>query len=368
MDISSEMVYPLVPIFLTSVLGATKTTVGIIEGLAESTASILKVFSGYFSDVLGKRKLLMTAGYAISAISRPILWAAGTPVEVLMARFVDRTGKGVRTAPRDALIAASVNTEGLGRAFGFHRMMDTVGAVIGPVVATVLLALFIGNLRLVFIASTVPAIIAVLLIVAFIKERPLGARSREWTPLASFNGEFRSYMIAITVFSLGTVSDAFLILKAESVGVQKTLIPLLYLLFNIVYALTAVPLGALADRIGLRTMVLMSFFLYSIVMAWAGFAGGGVEIWALFLFYGLYKGLSDSTQRAYLARIVPASRLGTGYGVFHTAAGAALLPASIVGGALWDSFGPQATFLYAAGMAAVAAIVFMKGRGSTASG
>lgn len=361
MDISSEMVYPLVPLFLTKTLGATKTAVGVIEGIAEATASILKVFSGYLADRFGKKKLLMTAGYATSALSRPVMAAAGAWGEVLTARFVDRVGKGVRTAPRDAIIAESTETGRLGTAFGFHRSMDTVGAVLGPAMAFALLYFFTGSLRVVFYASTIPAVIAVFLIIAFIREkkqvRPHGAKPPALS-LASFNGELRGYLAVVGVFSLGNFADAFLILRAEDLGVSSWLIPVVYLAHNIVYAASAAPMGALADRVGLRRMIMAGFAVYSVIYLLVGLSTGAAHIWILFPLYGVYKGMSEGNLRAYLATIAPEHGRATAFGVYHTVAGLALLPASVMAGFLWDNIGPAAPFFYGAATSLAAAVLF----------
>lgn len=368
MDISSEMVYPLVPLFLTNVLGATKTTVGVIEGIAEATASILKVFSGWLSDKFGKRKLLMSLGYGISAVSRPVIANAATWFEVLAARFVDRTGKGIRTAPRDAIIADSTDNSRLGRAFGFHRFMDTVGAAIGPALAFIILSVYTGNLRLVFYVSTIPAAIAVIVIALFIKEK---AHRRELALMPrlsfeSFNGPFRHYIGVIAIFSLGNFADAFIILRAQNLGVAKEHITIIYLVFNIIYAVSSIPLGLLADKIGLKIMLLAGFLYYSLLYAGFAFATANIHIWLLFPLYGLYKGMSDGMQRAYLAALAPPERRATAFGVYHTAAGVMLLPASIIAGFLWDRYGPLETFLYGGVMSLIAAAYFAAGMGKKA--
>jgi len=362
MDISSEMIYPLLPLFLTNVLGATKTAVGIIEGIAEATASLLKVFSGWLSDRLGRRKLLMGAGYGISALSRPIIALAATWSQVLGARFIDRVGKGVRTSPRDAIIADSTDNSKLGLAFGFHRSMDTIGAVIGPGIAFVLLLIFVDNLRLVFFASAIPAIIAVVVIILFIKERKRPKEDVIKLPklsISSFNGPFRRYLLVVGVFSLGYFADAFLILQAENLGVQSALIPIIYLVFNVVYAASSTPMGALADRIGLRLMILAGFIYYSILFLFIGFSSSAIHIWILFPLYGLYKGMSEGTLRAYLATLAPEGQKATAFGVYHTVVGLMLLPASIIAGYLWDNVGASATFLFGSAMSALAAVLFL---------
>lgn len=361
MDISSEMIYPLLPLFLTGVLGATKTTVGIIEGIAEATASLLKVFSGYLSDRFGKKKLLMGLGYGISVVSRPVIAGASTWLEVLSARFIDRFGKGIRTAPRDAIIAESANFGNMGLSFGFHRSMDTVGAVIGPAVAFALLYFFNDDLRLVFYASAIPGIIAVAVIVFFIKEKRMTKEEKARVPrlsISSFDGPFRHYMAVVAIFSLGNFADAFLILQAKNLGVTEHLIPVVYLLFNVVYAASSTPMGLLADRIGVRNMVLYGFVSYAAVYSLVGLASTPLHIWLLFPLYGVYKGMSEGTQKAYLAIISPAERKATAFGVYHTVNGLMLLPASIIAGYLWDRFGAGTTFFYGAAMGLMAAAVF----------
>ena len=360
MDISSEMIYPILPIFLTTVLGASKATVGIIEGIAESTASVLKVFSGWLSDKMGKRKFLMGIGYGVSVLSRPIMATSASWGEVLTARFVDRFGKGVRAAPRDAIIADSVENNNLGKAFGFHRSMDTIGAVIGPAIAFLVLALYLNNFRLVFWLSVIPGIISVLLIIFFITEK---AHKREATAIPKltikdFNGNFRFYILVIFIFSIGNSSDAFLILRAENVGVPKEFIPIIYLIFNLVYSLSSTPLGMLADKIGMKRMILFSFLFYAGIYAGLAFVANQYQILGLFILYGLFKGMSEGTQRAYLASLAPPERKATAFGIYHMAVGFALLPASIIAGALWDKIGPEATFLYGTVTASLAFILF----------
>ena len=367
MDISSEMIYPLLPLFLTGVLGTTKTTVGVIEGIAEATASLLKVFSGYLSDRLGRKKLLMGLGYGISVVSRPVIAGASTWFEVLTARFIDRFGKGVRTAPRDAIIAESANSGSMGLAFGFHRSMDTIGAAIGPAVAFALLYFYNDDLRLVFYASMVPGLIAVAVIVFFIKERRISREEAARAPklsISSFNGPFRLYMLVVAIFSLGNFADAFLVLQAKNLGVHDHMIPVVYLLFNIVYAASSTPMGMLGDRIGIRNMVLFGFVAYAAVYFLVGLASTPLHAWLLFPLYGVYKGMSEGTQKAYLALISPAERKATAFGVYHTVSGLMLLPASVIAGYLWDTYGAGATFFYGAAMGLVSAVVFLfLGRG-----
>ncbi|HBO84958.1 MAG TPA: MFS transporter [Deltaproteobacteria bacterium] len=362
MDISSEMIYPLVPLFLATVLGTTKTTIGLIEGIAESTASILKVFSGYLSDVLGRRKLLMAIGYGVSVLSRPVTALSTTWFHVLFARFVDRFGKGIRTAPRDAIIADSADGNNLGRAFGFHRTMDTIGAVIGPAIAFFILLLFANNFRLVFWLSLIPGIIAVILIVFFITEKRKTRDELAKLPkitFKDFNGDFRHYIVVIALFSIGNTSDAFLILRAENLGVSKEYIPIIYLMFNLVYSVSSMPLGILADKIGMRKMIILGFIFYALIYFGFGIADSSFYVLPLFCLYGIFKGMSEGTQRAYLATLAPPERKATAFGVYHTVVGISLLPASIIGGILWDKIGAEATFFYGAVTGFISAVLFI---------
>ncbi|MEW6116492.1 MAG: MFS transporter, partial [Nitrospirota bacterium] len=254
MDFSSEMIYPLVPLFLSNVLGANKSTIGLIEGVAESTASLLRVFSGWLSDRIGSRKWLMAAGYGISTLSRPLIALAPDWHYVLTSRFTDRFGKGIRVAPRDALIAESSESACLGRAFGLQKAMDTFGAVIGPAVAFQLLGLLDNDYRKVFWISIVPGAIAVLLIILFITEQrkktPLPSSARPKLTTDHFDARFRFFVVIMTIFALGNSSDVFLILRAQQVGIPTVMIPVVYLSFNLIYSLSAIPAGIAADRFG----------------------------------------------------------------------------------------------------------------------
>ncbi|MDO9118769.1 MAG: MFS transporter [Nitrospira sp.] len=360
MDVSSEMVYPLVPLFLTSSLGASKSVVGLIEGIAEAAASLLKLFSGVVADRFGKTKLLMGLGYGISTASRPLLALAPGWGMVLAARFTDRVGKGIRTAPRDAIIAASTPPERLGLAFGFHRALDTAGAVVGPALALVILSVWVADYRLVFWLSIVPGVVAVALIVWFINSDGPAPSTRpplEWS-LHGLDPRLLKFLLVIGLFSLGNSSNVFMILRAEQVGVSPAWISGLYLAFNITYALLSVPAGMLADRIGPKKMILSGFALFA--MVYAGFALV-THIWqiaALFIGYGLYMGLTDGVQRAYLSTLISADQQATGFGLYHMVVGLAILPASLIAGLLWDSIGPAAPFIFGATMALLSGSAF----------
>ncbi|MEI6757574.1 MAG: MFS transporter [Chlorobium sp.] len=361
MDVSSEMIYPLVPLFLVTVLGVNKSTIGLIEGIAESTASLLKAFSGWFSDRIGKRKGLMLAGYSISTLSRPVIALAGSWQQVLASRFIDRLGKGIRTAPRDAIIAESSDSTNLARSFSFHRSMDTLGAVVGPAIALVLLQRN-NDYKLVFFGSMIPGVIAVLIIAAFIREKtqaPLPPAERPRLTLKHFDGKVRFFILIATLFALGNSSDVFLVLRAEQLGIPVMVIPAVYLMFNLVYSLTAIPAGIAADKFGKKRLILLGFVLFTALYYGFAVARSASEIWVLFALYGLFMGLTEGIQKAFLATIIPPDFKATAFGVYATAVGLAALPASLIGGLLWDSFSPSATFYFGASTAALSTLLFI---------
>jgi MFS family permease len=362
MDVSSEMIYPLVPLFLANVLGVNKSMIGLIEGIAEATASLLKVFSGWFSDRIGQRKNLMLAGYALSTLSRPIIAMAGSWQQVLTYRFVDRLGKGVRTAPRDAIIAESAESTHLARAFSYHRAMDTMGAVVGPAIALLLLQLYNHNYKMVFWLSMIPGSIAVLVIILFIKEKKRTVTSLADRPrltLRHFDWKMKFFVVIATLFALGNSSDAFLILRAEQIGIPTAVIPAVYLMFNMVYSLSAIPAGIAADRFGKKRLILLGFVLFAGLYYGFAVAGTPSVIWGLFAAYGVFMGLTEGIQKAFLATIIPPDFKATAFGIYATAVGLATLPASLIGGLLWDRVSPAATFYFGAATAALSALLFM---------
>lgn len=362
MDISSEMIYPLVPLFLANVLGVNKSVIGLIEGIAESTASLLKVFSGWFSDRIGNRKWLMAVGYGISAISRPIIALAATWHHVMGFRFMDRFGKGIRTAPRDAIIAESSETAYMGRAFSFHRSLDTMGAVIGPALAFFLLGIFSNDYRKVFWLSMIPGIIAVLLIIFFITEKKkvfsVKPAERPKLTMKHFDWRFKSFVLIAGIFAIGNSSDVFLILRAQQIGVPTVMIPVVYLLFNLIYSLSAIPAGIAADRFGRKRVILLGFILFAVLYYGFAIASDTKAIWILFGFYGLFMGLTEGIQKAFLATIIPQDFKATAFGVYNTVIGIAMFPASLVGGWLWDNISPSATFYFGAITASLSAALF----------
>jgi len=362
MDVSSEMIYPLVPLFLSNVLGVNKSVIGLIEGIAESTASLLKVFSGWFSDRIGNRKWLMAAGYGISTLSRPIVALASGWQHVMGSRFMDRVGKGIRTAPRDVIIAESSENTHLGRAFGLHRSMDTMGAVVGPALAFFLLGLFSNNYRWVFWLSMIPGAIAVLLIIFFITEKKkalLPHSERPKLTLKHFDWRFKFFVVIAAVFAIGNSSDVFLILRAQQIGIPTLMIPVVYLVFNLIYSLSAIPAGIAADRFGRKRVILLGFILFAILYYGFAIAKNATAIWVLFGFYGLFMGLTEGIQKAFLATIIPPDFKATAFGVYNTAVGIAMFPASVIGGWLWDHISPSATFYFGAIAASLSAVLFV---------
>jgi MFS family permease len=332
-----------------------------IEGIAESTASLLKVFSGWFSDRLGRRKNLMAIGYAVSTLSRPIMATAAIWEQILSARFIDRLGKGIRTAPRDAIIAESADKAHLGRAFSFHRSMDTMGAVVGPALALFLLGFFNNGYRKIFWISIVPAVVAVLVIIFFIREErkvTLPAAERPKLTWKHFGWRVRLFLAISALFALGNSSDVFLILRAGQVGMPMVVIPAVYLLFNLVYSLSAIPAGMAADRLGRKRIILIGFVLFAAVYLGFAKAGSMAAIWVLFGFYGVFMGLTEGVQKAFLASIIPPDFRATAFGVYATVVGLAMFPASLIGGWLWDRVSPSATFYFGSATAALAALLF----------
>ncbi|MHB8375560.1 MAG: MFS transporter [Dehalococcoidia bacterium] len=361
-DISSEMVYPLVPLFLRSTLGAPVIVVGVIEGIAESTASLMKFVFGWMSDKFSRRRPFTAAGYALAAVAKPGLALASAWPWVLLARFVDRTGKGVRTAPRDALIAASTSAQTRGRAFGLHRSLDTSGAILGPLVAIGLLAWFGGhNYRLIFAVAFIPGVVSVALML-FVREARQRPRSEPLPPLLSLRGYDRRFLTFVGVtllFSFGNSSDAFLVLRARNLGLGATAVVFAYVLYNISYALLAFPAGRRSDTIGRRPLLVAGFAIFALVYAGFAAARGTWSVWLLFIVYGAYIAFTDGVGKAYVADLAPAERRGSALGLYTASTGVMLLFSSIIGGALWDIFGPAATFAFGASTAGLAAVLLL---------
>jgi MFS family permease len=364
-DFSSHMIASVLPLFLTAVLRIQLETIGLMEGVAESTASLLKLFSGWLSDHLRRRKPLMVAGYGLSNGIKPLFALSSTWWQVLGLRFLDRFGKGIRGAPRDALLADLTTKEERGRAFGFRRAMDTLGAAVGPLAAYGILSFDPGNYRAVFWTSSIPGFLAVLLLVFFVKERrasPQPEKSSVHFPLRGFgkaNRRFVGFTVIATVFAVANFSDAFLILRAKDVGMKPAYIPLAYLLFNLVCSLFSVPAGAVSDRMGRRPVLAAGYFLFAAIYLGFGFARDEYGIWVLFFLYGLYYAATEGIQKAYIADLVPEEQRGEALGLFSAWTGLAALPASIIAGFLWQNFGAVAAFGASGILAGTAALAFV---------
>ena len=358
-DVSSEMIYPLLPLFLTTVLGAGPAFLGLIEGVAESTAAFLKLASGIVSDRVRSRKGLVVAGYTISSLARPLVAAATAPAAVFAIRFADRVGKGIRTSPRDALIADSTDPAIRGKAYGFHRAMDHAGALVGPLIATLLLAWFVKDLRTVFWIAAIPGLLAVVLIIWKVRET-VRTRSGDGSFLRIVpRGELRQYLLILFLFTLGNSSDAFLLLRAGELGVAPARIPLLWAFFHLVKMGGSTPFGALSDRIGRRRVIVVGWGIYA--TSYAGFALAETEMacWLLFALYGLFYAMTEGAEKALLADIAPAQERGSAFGWYNFAVGAGALPASLIFGAVWEKVEREAAFGLGAGLAALAAVLLL---------
>ncbi len=363
-DASSEMIYPLLPAFLTSVLGASPAFLGVVEGLAEAVAAGLKVVSGRLSDRLAQRKPLVVAGYALSSLVRPLVALAAAPVHVLAVRVSDRIGKGVRSAPRDALVALVTAPADRGRAFGFQRAMDHAGAMAGPLLASAVLLLRPGDLRLVFALAAVPAALAVLTLVVGVREEAAAggavASRATTTGAAHHTGPLAPglarYLAVLAVFTLGNSSDAFLLLRAQEAGVPVAAVPLVWTLHHLVKTAASTWGGGLSDRIGRRRAIALGWTAYA--LAYAGFAAvaSPLGVVLLFAFYGLFHAFSEGAERALVADLADGPARGRAFGLFHAVTGAALLPASLLTGFLWQRLGAAVALGTGAALAAVAAL------------
>ena len=366
-DVSTEMVYPLIPLYLTSVFGATPVLIGLIEGIAESMASLLKVFSGYITDRYQKKKRLAFIGYATSLLYKGALLIASSWGGILAARVIDRLGKGIRTAPRDVLVSESAEPAQLGRAFGLHKALDMAGSALGIFLAWLLLTLEARagkplDYRGLFIASLVPALLG-LAMFAFIREKPvhLTDRQREpfWKNVRQLDGQLKLYLVVTLLFTLGNSSNAFLLLRARSVGFSDTAVILLYFLYNLTASVLAVPMGRLSDRVGRKRVLVAGYLVFALVYLGFAFAFSAWFIIAIFAFYGAYTAMITGVERAYIAEIAPPALKGTMLGLQSTIVGLALLPASLITGGLWNLFGPFVPFAFGAGLALAAALLLL---------
>lgn len=372
-DMSSDMIFPFIPIFLTSVLGAGATFVGLVEGVADAAASITKVLSGRISDKVRRRKPFLIFGYSLSAIAKPLLALAASPWHVLGIRFMDRVGKGIREAPRDALLSLSCEPKDLGRAFGFHKAADTMGAALGPLVAFLLLPLIGNNLRTLFLLSFVASFFSVVILKIFVHgisngedsfsrkdvSQSLKAEKGSQSYLSAFGAPFIIFLAGSTVMSLGKGSEAFLLLRAQELGVVLALLPVIFFMYNITYALASTPAGILSDKIGHHNTFMIGMLIFCTTYFLIAQTQSLYTFWILFAVYGLYSAFTEGVGRAIIADLVEEKWRGTAYGIYNAATGIALLPASIIFGVLWDYFGSQSAFYYGSAMGAAAFMIFL---------
>jgi MFS family permease len=373
MDISSEMVINILPLFLSNVLGVKTHIIGVIEGIAEATASLLKVFSGWLSDKLRQRKWLAVAGYGMSTLAKPFFYVANAWPTVAAVRWADRVGKGIRTAPRDALVADSVPEEQRGFAFGFHRAADTGGAMLGILIAlyvvwrsqTTSMGLTAATFRTVVLVSLVPAVLSVLSLALGARDVPvIKQRAAPKFALRSLGRPFGVFMLIVGLFDLGNSSDAFLILRAQERGLNVLGVLGMLATFNLIYALVSTPAGSLSDRIGRRKLLIGGWLVYALIYFGFAVATTGWQVWALYAMYGVYYGLAYGTAKAMVADLVPEALRGTAYGTYNAVLGLLDFPASVIAGLLWDGlpslgwtgFGAPAPFFFGAMMALLAAI------------
>jgi len=357
-DISTEMLYPLMPGLVKS-LGGSPSALGLIEGVAESTASILKGFSGYLSDRFRKRKIFTVLGYSISAISKPLIGLSTAWPMVLALRFCDRVGKGIRTAPRDAIVADSCAPEEMGKWFGFHRAMDTLGAALGPLLAFILLGIGL-HFRKIFLWSIVPAFIAVLILGIFVRE--LAPSQKE--PGKKFQLDFRGlnrsyhlYLLISSVFVLGNFSNVFLIQRAQELGMSLKMSTLLYLVYNLVCAFVSIPAGMRSDRVGRKRVLLFSFLLCAVCYLGFGYNQNKNWLWLLFSVFGAVEATRDGVQRALIGELVPSEKRASAYGIYYSVTGLLMFASSTIAGLVWKKFGADVVFYYGAGLTLLAAIL-----------
>lgn len=363
MDVSSEMVLNVLPLFLANVLGVKGTVIGLIEGVAESTASLLRIGSGYLSDRLRRRKWLAVGGYGISALAKPFLYLASSWGAVAGVRWADRVGKGIRTAPRDALVADSVGSGHRGLAFGFHRAADTAGALLGILGALVAVWLTQGGaavlqeraFKVIVLVSIVPAVLAVLVLSLLARDTGGGPSQKMHVGFRGLGRPFLLFLLIVGAFELGNSADAFLVLRAQTLGLNVLGILGMLAAFNLVYSLISTPAGALSDRIPRKTLIVGGWLAYAAIYLGIGLIHTGWAMWLLYMAYGAYYGVAYGVARALIADLVPAELRGTAYGAYSTVVGAMALPASVIAGALWDRFGPGAPFFFGAALALLAA-------------
>lgn len=360
-DIASEMLYPIIPIFLTTVLGAPASVVGLIEGVAEGIASLLKGFLGKLSDLSRKRKVFVVIGYGLGTVANLFYGIANTWHMVLAGKVTSRIGKGVRTGARDALIAENVEKGKMGSAFGFHRGADTIGAIIGPLLAVLFLHFYQDSYRLLFFLALIPTTTALILLIVFIKEkhRDPVIEGVEKFHIRALPKKFLFFAFIATIFTLGNSSDAFLILRAKGLEFSLVLTVLTYVLYNITYAAFSLPAGVISDRLGQKNVFILGLLIFALVYTGFALAQSAALIWVLFPIYGCYMALTDGISKSYIATLVPHEQLGTAYGFYYMLTGIAAFLASLLGGLLWTHFGSESTFFYGAILALIAALIFV---------
>ncbi len=372
-DISSEMIFTLIPLFLNNVLGASSTIIGFIGGLSESADTVLRIISGWFSDRIGKRKPMAIMGYGLSTLVKPFMYLAGSWGAVLAVRFGDRLGKGIRSSSRDALIADSVSARERGRGFGLHRAMDTIGATLGLIIAAVIIyRVQGGGLELgretyqwLVIVGVVPAFLAMLALIFLVRERKKKGLKKDKTAEGAGrlkNGLDRRFILflgVMAVFTLGNSSDFFVILRAQDMGAPLVQVTLMLVVHNAAYALVALPFGKLSDKFGRRRIIALGWAIYAFVYLGFALATSLWQVWLLFAAYGIYYGIVEGAARAFVADLVPAGKRGTAYGLYHGTIGLSLLPASLIAGWLWDAVNPAAPFYFGAVLAFIAMLGLM---------
>jgi len=358
-DTSTKMVYSIMPLFLMSI-GASKTTLSVIEGIAESTAALVKTWSGFRSDKMGRNKPLMLIGYAVTAIITPFYSLVVSPIQVLYLRFIERFGKGIRTAPRDSLVVGSATDGNMGKSFGFHKAMDNSGAIVGPLLAFFVLSIFPADYRKVFLVGAIPAFIGILTIILFIKEakKPKESLYKKFR-FRDFPKKYYLLLAIIFLFTLGNSTDALLIVKASEVGVKVAFIPLVYLIFNSVSVLFSIPFGALSDRIGREKLLIFGYLIYAVVYFGFGLTTQISTIVILFALYGLYSSATDGIQKAFVSDFLDKNKQGTGLGIYNALLGITLLPASIIAGVLYDKVNSSVPFYFGASTALLSALLML---------